>query len=139
MFYLFCFQFVTFTERINSIDIRKSALYRIEHINADKPEENETNFHNTLIRWKVLNLTTEFLNFAKRVENIVTLPQLLHRKDEVVSLLLENLDHRNVLTLQPLLEYVHVLYLQFFFLLFQYNKSFSQISLHMLQTCCCFG
>lgn len=79
-------------------------------MNADKPEENETYFHNALVRWKVLNLTTEYINFSKKIDGIVTLPQLLHKKEEVVSLLLENLSQANLLTLQPLLEYVGIYY-----------------------------
>lgn len=101
---LFTFQFSSFADRISAIDVRHTAIYHLDHANSDYPEENETYFYKAIQKWKVLNLTTEYVNFGKKVERIITLPQLIHRKDEVVNLLIESLENGTPLTLQPLLE-----------------------------------
>uniref|UniRef100_W8AID2 Small subunit processome component 20 n=1 Tax=Ceratitis capitata TaxID=7213 RepID=W8AID2_CERCA len=104
------FRFKSFADRVNEIDIRRLALYRIGHENEDLPEEeNETHFHQTLKKWIVLNLTDEFGQFSRKCLKIVTLPQLIHKKDFVVDLLLERLATATNLSLQPLLELLYVL------------------------------
>lgn len=84
--------------------MRRGALYHLDHVYADAPEKDETHFYNTLKKWKVLNLTTEFVEFSKKVNDIITLPQLLFRKQEVIDLILEQLKNKNILNVQPFLE-----------------------------------
>uniref|UniRef100_A0A1I8QDT5 Uncharacterized protein n=1 Tax=Stomoxys calcitrans TaxID=35570 RepID=A0A1I8QDT5_STOCA len=103
------FQFKSFAERVNEIDLRRLALYHIGHENEELCEDNETFFHQTLKKWMVLNLSTEFSLFSRRVLKIVTLPQLLHQKDFVIDLLLDKLSCATNLSLQPLLELLYVL------------------------------
>ncbi|XP_063380914.1 small subunit processome component 20 homolog isoform X2 [Cydia fagiglandana] len=98
------FRFVPFAERINSIDIRHAALYHIEHAYTEQPEENETHFHLALRKWHGLNLTLNFKKFKKEVFGIITVPQLVHRKDDVVEILEKYLNLEDQLCLQPLLE-----------------------------------
>lgn len=98
------FQFVPFAERINAIDIRHAALYHIEHAYSDRPEENETHFYIAIRKWLVLNLTDNFKKFLKEVYGIITVPQLLHKKDFVLQKLEEFLSLEDPLSLQPLLE-----------------------------------
>ncbi|XP_013199858.2 small subunit processome component 20 homolog [Amyelois transitella] len=98
------FRFVPFAERINAIDIRHAALYHIEHAYTRQPEENETHFHLALQKWNVLNLTENFKKFRKEVLGIVTVPQLLHKKEEVLEALEKYLKLEDQLCLQPLLE-----------------------------------
>ncbi|CAH1645371.1 unnamed protein product [Spodoptera littoralis] len=98
------FRFVPFAERINAIDIRHAALYHIEHAYAQQPEENETHFFVALQKWHVLNLTDNFKKFRKEVFGIITVPQLVHKKDEVVEILERYLKLEDQLCLQPLLE-----------------------------------
>lgn len=57
-------------------------------------------------KWHGLNLTENFKKFKKEVYGIVTVPQLIHKKDEVVALLEKYLKLEDQLCLQPLLEYV---------------------------------
>lgn len=87
------------------MDLRSSALYRIEHIN-ELPDENQSYFHQCHQKWTVLNLTEEFTAFEKQLKGSVTttLPQLLHHKEKVIKALLERLDNATTLSLQPLLE-----------------------------------
>lgn len=101
---IYFFQFVPFAERINSIDIRHAALYHIEHAYSSQPGENETHFHLALQKWHGLNLTEKFKKFKKDVFGIVTVPQLIHKKDDVLCLLEEYLKLEDQLCLQPLLE-----------------------------------
>ena len=84
-------------------------MYHIGHENEELPEDNETYFHQTLKKWMVLNLSEEYSLFSRKVIKIVTLPQLLHRKDYVVDLLLDKLACATNLSLQPLLELLYVL------------------------------
>lgn len=49
-------------------------------------------------------MTEEYARFHKQVRHIVTLPQLLLKKDFVVELLIESLEKSSLLSLQPLLE-----------------------------------
>lgn len=96
-------QFKTFAERVGEVDLRKTALYFIENENQEHDEE-DTHFCQAIRKWSTLNLTDEYINFHKRVQDIITLPQLLHRKDYVVDLLLKSLDTATTFSLQPLLE-----------------------------------
>lgn len=99
------FQFKSFAERINEIDIRRNALYHIGHANEQHvADANETEFHQTYCKWIVLNLSEEYNAFQKQIRNIVTLPQLIHKKDFVVELLLKSLKKGTTLSVQALLE-----------------------------------
>ncbi|CAH0579423.1 unnamed protein product [Chrysodeixis includens] len=98
------FRFIPFAERINAIDIRHAALYHIEHAYAQQPQENETHFFVALQKWHVLNLTENFKKFRKEVFGIITLPQLVHKKEEVLEILEKYLKLEDQLCLQPLLE-----------------------------------
>lgn len=85
------------------MDIRRAALYHIEHIN-ETSNENETNFHQNYCKWLVLNLSEEYNEFQKQIKDIVTLPQIIHKKDFIIQLLLKSLEKATILSLQPLLE-----------------------------------
>ncbi|OWR44952.1 hypothetical protein KGM_210874 [Danaus plexippus plexippus] len=98
------FRFIPFAERINTIDIRHAALYHIEHVNASQPGENDTHFHLALQKWHGLNLTENFKKFKKEVYGVVTVPQLIHKKDEVLEILERYLKKEDPLCQQPLLE-----------------------------------
>lgn len=97
-------QFKSFADRIQLIDLRHNALYHIQHVNEEQPAENETHFHVAYVKWTTLNLTDEYGAFQRKIRNIVTLPQLIHKKDYVVELLLASLAQATTLSLQPLLE-----------------------------------
>ncbi|CAK1596413.1 unnamed protein product [Parnassius mnemosyne] len=98
------FRFIPFADRINSIDIRHAALYHIEHAYTSHPEENETHFYLALQKWHVLNLTENFKKFKKEVFGIVTITQLIHKKEEVLDIIEKYLKLEDQLCLQPLLE-----------------------------------
>lgn len=85
--------------------MRSTALYHIRHKNEETAEDlAETEFHQTYCKWTVLNLTEEYAVFQKQIRNIVTLPQLLLKKDFVVDTLIDAIQNATVLSLQALLE-----------------------------------
>lgn len=87
------------------MDLRSSALYRIEHVN-EQLDESQSYFYQAHQKWIVLNLTDEFTSLEKKLRGVITttLPQLLHHKNKVVTTLLNQLDEATTLSLQPLLE-----------------------------------
>ena len=95
-------QFKPFSERITEIDV--DVFHRVTHRNEDEAEEIETYFHETLLKWNVLNLTDGYTAFRKEVRDIITLPQLLHKKQHVIDTLMLYLRKRDPLFLQPILE-----------------------------------
>ncbi|KAG6800475.1 small subunit processome component 20 [Apis mellifera caucasica] len=98
------FQFKTFSERINEIDV--DIFHYVSHRNEENDEETETYFYQTLQKWNFLNLTEGYCSFKKKVRNIVTLPQLINQKQFVIDTLIEYLEKRDILFLQPILELV---------------------------------
>lgn len=100
----FIFQFKSFADRINEIDLRRTALYHIRHENEETTDEQATEFHQTYCKWIVLNLTEEYAEFHKKIRNIVTLEQLIWKKDFVIEHLINSIEKATLLSLQPLLE-----------------------------------
>ncbi|KYN12679.1 Small subunit processome component 20 like protein [Trachymyrmex cornetzi] len=98
------FRFKPFSERITEIDV--DVFHRVAHRNEDEAEEIETYFHETLLKWNVLNLTDGYTAFRKEVRDIITLPQLLHKKQHVIDTLMLYLRKRDPLFLQPILELI---------------------------------
>lgn len=85
--------------------MRRSALYHIRHKNENPDDDTpDTEFHQTYVKWIALNLTEEYNAFQKQIRGIVTLPQLLLKKDFVIDRLIDALEKATVLSMQPLLE-----------------------------------
>lgn len=99
---MFFSQFKPFSERVAEIDV--DVFHRVAHRNECSTEEVETYFHETLQKWNLLNLTDGYTTFKKQVRDIITLPQLLHKKQYVIDLLMEYLRKQDALFLQPILE-----------------------------------
>lgn len=95
-------QFKTFSERISEIDV--DIFHYVSHRNEENDEETETYFYQTLQKWNFLNLTEGYCSFKKKVRNIVTLPQLINQKQFIIDTLIEYLEKRDILFLQPILE-----------------------------------
>ncbi|XP_063986981.1 small subunit processome component 20 homolog [Diachasmimorpha longicaudata] len=101
------FKFKKFSERISEIDV--DVFHRVAHRNeeySDDEESLETNFYRTLQKWNVLNLTEGYKSFRKEVHQVVTLPQLLKHKQEVLDSLTKYLRMRNATFVQPILDLV---------------------------------
>ncbi|XP_029678623.1 small subunit processome component 20 homolog [Formica exsecta] len=98
------FRFKPFSERVTEIEV--DVFHRVGHRYEDNCEEVETYFHQTLQKWNVLNLTDGYIAFKKQVRDIITLPQLIHKKQYVIDTLMEYLKKQDPLFLQPILELV---------------------------------
>ncbi|XP_055709541.1 small subunit processome component 20 homolog [Phlebotomus papatasi] len=103
------FKHKTFGERVAEIDVRKAILYHIDFRFDEDLDENESYFASAVTKWRALNLTDEYEEFHRGVREILTLPQLLHKKDFVIQHLLNCLAKATQLSLQPLLEFVAIL------------------------------
>ncbi|XP_053664526.1 small subunit processome component 20 homolog [Anopheles marshallii] len=100
------FQFKSFRERINEIDVRRGALYRVE-TDYELPEtEDGTFFQQSLVKWSVQNLTDEYTAYQRGFKETATLPLLLFHKETIVNHLTSCLTKATDDALQPLLELV---------------------------------
>ncbi|GAB0097332.1 small subunit processome component 20 homolog [Sergentomyia squamirostris] len=103
------FKHKSFADRLSEIDVRKAILYHIDYRFEEDLDENESYFASAVAKWRALNLTDEYEEFHRSVREIVTLPQLLHKKDFIIEHLLSCLAKATHLSLQPLLEFVAIL------------------------------
>uniref|UniRef100_A0A182WM90 Uncharacterized protein n=1 Tax=Anopheles minimus TaxID=112268 RepID=A0A182WM90_9DIPT len=100
------FQFKSFRERVDEIDVRRGALYRVE-TDYELPEsEDATFFQQSLVKWSVQNLTDEYTAFQRGFKETATLPLLLFNKEAIVNHLTKCLAKATDDALQPLLELV---------------------------------
>ncbi|XP_043248533.1 small subunit processome component 20 homolog [Colletes gigas] len=126
------FQFKSFSERVNDIDV--DVFHRVAHRNEENDEEVETYFHQTLKKWNFLNLTEGYCSFKKKVRDIVTLPQLINQKQFVIDMLIEYLEKKDVLFLQPILELVVAVSKDLQKDFYEYFPRFLSVIVDLLQT-----
>lgn len=81
-------------------------FHKVGHEHETQIEENKSYFYQAIDKWNVLNLSEAYEAFRKeiRVNDYITLPQVLHSKDHIVDVLIKHLKLKNSLCLQPLLE-----------------------------------
>lgn len=79
-------------------------MYHVDCGTEYEPTEDESYFQLALQKWKLLNQTVEFDEFYKEVRDIVTLPQVLLKKEFIFEHLFVCLQTATKLSLQPLLE-----------------------------------
>lgn len=72
----------------------------------ESQEESESYFHQTVEKWNMLNLTEGYEKFKKEIKlnDNITLPQVLLSKDNLIQHVIKHLKFKNTLCLQPLLE-----------------------------------
>uniref|UniRef100_A0A182M7T1 Uncharacterized protein n=1 Tax=Anopheles culicifacies TaxID=139723 RepID=A0A182M7T1_9DIPT len=100
------FHFKSFRERIDDIDVRRGALYRVE-TDYELPEsEDGTFFQQSLVKWSIQNLTDEYIAYQRGFKETATLPLLLFNKEAIVKHLTKCLAKATDDALQPLLELV---------------------------------
>ncbi|KAG7189774.1 hypothetical protein KM043_017437 [Ampulex compressa] len=126
------FQFKPFSERISEIDV--DVFHRVAHRNEENDEEIETHFHQTLEKWNYLNLTEGYCSFKKKVRDVVTLPQLLNKKQFVIDTLIEYLRKKDVLFVQPILELLVAVAKDLQKEFYEYFPEFLSVLVELLQT-----
>lgn len=86
-------------------EIKIDALNRVPHPNERFSDEGqETYFYQCLQKWNFMNLSESYSALKKEAQGIITLPQLLNKKEFVIETLLKYLNKRNPLSLQSVLE-----------------------------------
>ncbi|XP_031356227.1 small subunit processome component 20 homolog [Photinus pyralis] len=100
------FKFQPFAERIANINI--DIFHRIGHENEEPDEEHSCLLYQSIVKWDTLNLSDPYNQFRREIgpHNLITLPQLIHKKDHVAATLLKHLRLKNILSIQALLEIV---------------------------------
>ncbi|XP_011495601.1 PREDICTED: small subunit processome component 20 homolog [Ceratosolen solmsi marchali] len=96
------FKFKPFLERVNEIDI--DVFHKVAHFNEIVHNETETYFYQCVQKWNFLNLSENYCNFRKEVVDIITLPQLLNKKQHVIDTLLKYLKLKDPLCLYSIFE-----------------------------------
>ncbi|KAI8801037.1 hypothetical protein BJ742DRAFT_716305 [Cladochytrium replicatum] len=97
------FRFRSFADRVQSIKINV-------HIRISKHDDNEDEdsyFHNALVKWRDLNCTITFKNFVREVNPFAkSLPLILFHKAGIVEALIRTLNEGEQLAREPLLDLV---------------------------------
>ncbi|XP_076264086.1 small subunit processome component 20 homolog isoform X2 [Rhynchophorus ferrugineus] len=128
------FKFQPFSERISNIDV--DIFHKVRHEYEQQSEEGECYFYQTIQKWDTLNLTEAYNQFRRelRVQNYITLPQLLLDKDRVIEVLVKHIKLKNPLCLQPLLEIAVALAQDLQKEFYPYYDQFLQILIELLNT-----
>ncbi|OXU31234.1 hypothetical protein TSAR_014768 [Trichomalopsis sarcophagae] len=126
------FKFKPFSERVNDIDV--DVFHKVAHRNeVVTAEETETFFYQCIQKWNFLNLSQSYSNFRKEVADIITLPQLLNRKQHVVDTLLKYLKLKDPLCLQTIFDLVIALAKDLEIDFYEYFPEFLTIIIDLLQ------
>jgi U3 small nucleolar RNA-associated protein 20 len=96
------FRFRSFTEQIASIRI--DVVHQISTI-SDTPNDKQTFFHESLLKWREINCSNSFDNFYTEVRDLVqSVPLLIHHKNEVFYKLKEHIEMKDPLEIEVLLD-----------------------------------
>ncbi|XP_043720805.1 small subunit processome component 20 homolog [Telopea speciosissima] len=102
-----CFVFKSFSQRLEEIDIN---VFR--SINPLKPEPSEGSsfFRDCLVEWRELNTAEDFISFYEEMMPWVqTLPQVLQKREKIITKLLPRLQIKARLSLEPILRLIAAL------------------------------
>lgn len=95
-------RFQSFNQRISKLKI--DPIRRTRSVDLDL-ETTAPYFQSALDRWKDLEVSEEFANFAREVEPLCqSLPQILHCQDKIMSALVRYIEKGNPLALESLLD-----------------------------------
>ena len=95
-------RFQSFNQRISKLKI--DPVHRSYKIDLDA-STTASYFQTALSRWRDLNVSEDFTDFAKTVAPICeSLPQILHHQKEIMGALVQFLEKANPLSLEPLLD-----------------------------------
>lgn len=100
-------RFVPFTKRISRLKI--DPVHKVERRKPvnDETDLNQSYFHTALEEWAELNLSQTFTTFLNKASPLSeNLPQLLHHADTIFELLLQHIEKKDALALEPLLSLV---------------------------------
>ncbi|KAJ9315124.1 hypothetical protein DTO271D3_4577 [Paecilomyces variotii] len=98
-------RFEPFSQRIARLKI--DPIHRVRRPSfgeEDGDDETFSHFRSSLEHWGELNLTDNFVQFVRRVNSLSeSLPQILYHEEKIMGLLVEYIDKRDQLSIEPLL------------------------------------
>ena len=97
-------KFEPFTRRIARLKIDPIHQVKGRAPTDDAPDFSQSNFRTSLEQWTELNLSRTFTSFFRKVDPLCeNLPQLLHHRDQIFELLVQHVEQKDSLALEPLL------------------------------------
>lgn len=98
-------KFEPFSQRIAKLKI--DPIRRTQPSDLDPTDEDSvsSSFRTSLEKWKGLNLSENFANFAREAGPLCeTLPQILHHEDKLMDLLAKYIEKKDAVSMEPLLD-----------------------------------
>lgn len=99
-------RFETFSQRVSKLKIDPIHRVRRTDFGEEDGEDDETfsHFRSSLDHWSEMNLSEFFTEFVRRVNSLSeSLPQVLYHEEKIMALLVEFIDKRDKLSIEPLL------------------------------------
>ncbi|KAL2045037.1 hypothetical protein N7G274_002812 [Stereocaulon virgatum] len=98
-------RFEPFNQRIAKLNVDPIRRRRRDEVKEDELQASSSYFRVSLDRWQDLNLSGTFTNFVGEVEPLCSsLPQLLHYSQRIFDILASNIEKRDAVSLEPLLD-----------------------------------
>lgn len=96
-------RFETFSQRVSKLKI--DPIHRVRRPSfGEEGEEAASHFRSAFEHWSELNLSDNFVKFARRVSPLSeSLAQIVYYEEKIFSLLVEHIDKRDAVSLEPLL------------------------------------
>ncbi|KAF5856585.1 U3 snoRNP protein [Aspergillus alliaceus] len=98
------YRFEPFSQRVAKLKIDPIHRVRRPSFGEDEGDENSSHFRSAFDHWTELNLSDNFTQFARRVNPLCeSLVQILYHEDRIMGLLVEFIEKRDHLSMEPLL------------------------------------
>ncbi|KAL4929347.1 putative HEAT repeat protein (DRIM) [Aspergillus undulatus] len=96
-------RFETFSQRVTKLKI--DPIHRVRRPSfSDEGDETASHFRSAFEHWAELNLSENFSAFVRRVNPLCeSLPQILYYEEKIFKLLVEYIDKRDAVSIEPLL------------------------------------
>ncbi|KAL4945655.1 hypothetical protein BDV06DRAFT_219051 [Aspergillus oleicola] len=96
-------RFETFTQRVTKLKI--DPIHRVRRPSfGEEEDETASHFRSAFDHWAELNLSENFSVFVRRVNPLCeSLPQILYYEEKIFNLLVEYIDKRDSVSIEPLL------------------------------------
>uniref|UniRef100_A0A0D9V2B9 Uncharacterized protein n=1 Tax=Leersia perrieri TaxID=77586 RepID=A0A0D9V2B9_9ORYZ len=95
------FTFKSFSQRVEEIDID---VYRSLHAVKAEPSSGSSFFLDALVEWRELNTADDFISFYEETIHLVqTLPQIVLHREKIFSRLVQRINMKARLSLEPIL------------------------------------
>ncbi|KAE8353599.1 armadillo-type protein [Aspergillus coremiiformis] len=98
------YRFEPFSQRVAKLKIDPIHRVRRPSFSEEERDETSSHFRSAFDHWTELNLSDNFVQFARRVNPLCeSLVQILYHEDKIMKLLVEFIEKRDHLSMEPLL------------------------------------